>query len=591
MPHPVLRFFRSYAWPHRAAFAAGFACLALTNWLTVEIPVQVGAALDAYAGGAPTGGPIAAVAAMGVGVILVRTLSRVLIFNPARTLEHQLRVDLFAHLLQQPPAFWAGRSTGDIISRASNDITYARVLVGFGLMQAVNVAAALGFATWKMLSLSVPLSLYALIPIVLATMAARGAIERVMRLHRQGQEQLSDLSGHILASLQGISSIQGFGAEPSFIARFDARADALLRTRTSAIAVASLAFPALSVGGSVAVFVLLWVGGPMALAGELTVGEVAAFATLLGVLLPPLRGLGWMISVLQRGQVSVERIYELLDTAPARPEGPSPRALPATGAPAVRVRGLRFAYPDAPATAVLDGVDLDLPAGAVVGVFGPTGSGKTTLLRLLARLHDAPAGAIEVDGVPLDAVDRGAWQARVAMAPQRPFLFSDTISENIEISADAPPDAPPGAPIDPARRDRALRRAALTPDLASLPAGVDTLVGERGIMLSGGQRQRVALARALYKDGDLVLLDDVLSAVDHQTESELVGAPGGLGLSDRRPTVVIVSHRVSALRHCDRVVVLDAGRVVDQGSPAELLQRPGPFLETALAQRPEGVSA
>jgi ABC-type multidrug transport system fused ATPase/permease subunit len=345
-------------------------------------------------------------------------------------------------------------------------------------------------------------------------------------------------------------------------------------------------------GGSLAVFVLLFLGGPMAIEGSLSVGQIAAFVALLGILLPPLRSMGWMLSVFQRGQVSLERILELFDAPTDRPEGDAPVAL-APGPPALSLRDLRFAYPDDPEDDVLKGVSVDVPAGAVVGVFGRTGSGKSTLLRVLARLYNPPRGTVFVgpDNTDITAIDLDRWRERLSVAPQRPFLFSDTIGENVELSARPDREPPEGVAVSGAARDRAVDLAALGVDLEALPEGIDTVVGERGIMLSGGQRQRVALARALYTGGGLLLLDDVLSAVDHSTEARLVGSLVNIGDGGQRPTTFIVSHRVSAFRGADLILVLDDGRLVDSGTHAELAQRPGLYRETWLAQRPSGSEA
>ena len=583
--HPVLRVLGDYAWPHRWSYLAGFACLWATNQLTVEIPIQIGAAIDALGAGAPEGAraPALWIAAMGATVILVRTLSRVLIFNPGRDVEYELRKDLFDKLMRLRPDFYAGRTTGDLVNRASNDLTFARVLVGFGVMQVVNVTFALSLTGWKMVALSWKLTLFAVAPIAVALVVVRFAITKVMDLHRQRQRQLGELSDHVLGSFQGIATIQGFVAEERFIARFNERNEALFRTSMWSSVLGALAFPALLLAGAIAVFVVLHQGGPMAIAGELSVGDVAAMATLLGILLPPLRSMGWMLSVLKRGQASLERIFEILDAPVARPEGAAPAPLPTEGPPGFSLRGLSFAYPDAPDAPVLRDLDLEIAPGAVVGIFGRTGSGKSTLLRLLARHFDPPAGGLHVVGEGGQAVDLRTialsdWRARVAVAPQRPFLFSDTIQDNVSLE-----DAP-----EAGRVTRAVELAALGPDLGTFKEGLDTVVGQRGIMLSGGQRQRVALARALYRpEARVLLLDDVLSAVDHETEQRLVDSLGTLGGRHGRPTTFIVSHRVSAIRHADLIVVLEDGRLADQGTHAELLSRGGLYRDTFEAQRPE----
>jgi ATP-binding cassette subfamily B multidrug efflux pump len=336
----------------------------------------------------------------------------------------------------------------------------------------------------------------------------------------------------------------------------------------------SIALPLLVLAGGVAMFALIAIGGPMVLGGTLTVGELAAFTALLTVFLPPLRSMGWMMSVIQRGRAALERIFELMDAPVERPEGTVGKVPPAGRGPAIEMRDLRFAYPDEPQRLVLDGLTATIAAGSVVGLFGRTGSGKSTLLRLLARLYNPPGRSIFVDGQDLISLDLESWRQRLAVVPQRPFLFSDAIEANVALAADP-------------ERDRVLRAtemAALGSDLEALPDGLETVVGERGIMLSGGQRQRVALARGLYRGGDLLILDDVLSAVDHHTEAQLVETVAGLTRRTEAPTVLIASHRLSALRHCDTVLVLDGGRLVDSGPHKELLQRPGIYRDTWLVQ-------
>ena len=240
----------------------------------------------------------------------------------------------------------------------------------------------------------------------------------------------------------------------------------------------------------------------------------------------------------------------------------------------VELRDLHFAYPDEADREVLSGLTATIPAGGVVGLFGRTGSGKSTLLGLLARLYNPPPGSIFVDGTDLVSFDLSSWRQRLAVVPQSPFLFSDAIAANVALEAEASEDEVRAA----------VEMAALGADLASLPDALETVVGERGIMLSGGQRQRVALARGLYRGGDLLILDDVLSAVDHHTEAQLVEAVAGLARRPEAPTVLISSHRLSALRHCDLVLVLDGGRLVDSGPHNELTERPGIYRDTWLVQ-------
>jgi ATP-binding cassette subfamily B protein len=400
------------------------------------------------------------------------------------------------------------------------------------------------------------------------------SIRRLFHLSRRSQEQLGEISEHVLGSLQGIAAIQGFVADRAFIDRFEERNNDWLRTSMKLAIIRAAALPLLVLAGGIAMFVLLAVGGTMVLAGSLTLGQLAAFTALLMVLLPPLRSLGWMLSVIQRGKAALERIFELIDAPIDRPEGTDGRVLAAGHGPEIRLHNLSFAYPDEPDRLVLKDISTDIPPGTVVGLFGRTGSGKSTLLRALARLYNPPRETVLVDGADLTDIDLTAWRRRLAVVPQRPFLFSDTIAANVALE-----EQPHQELVS-----EAVSMAALEPDLSSFPEGLGTVVGERGIMLSGGQRQRVALARGLYRGGDVLILDDVLSAVDHQTEASLVETVAGLARRPSQPTVFIASHRLSALRHCDQILVLDRGTLRDQGTHDELVSRPGPYRDAWLVQ-------
>ncbi len=567
---PLARLVTRYAWRHRWSYLAGGAFLWLTNWLTVSIPIEIGRAVDGLRAAEPIGRFVAAIAAMGLAVIVVRSLSRILIFNPGRDVEYELRRDLFAHLLRLQPSFYALRKRGDIVSRASNDITWVRTLVGYGGLQVVNVTLAVGLTVWKMVELSPRLTWMVVLPVLVGMAVVQWAIGRLFRLSRENQEQLGEISEHVLGSLQGIATIQGFVAERAFVERFEARNLAWFATGMKLAVIRAAALPLLVLAGGVSMYVLIAIGGRQVLEGGLSVGELAAFTALLMVFLPPLRSLGWMLSVIQRGRAALERVFELMDAPVERPEGRGGIVPTAGRGPAIELRGLDFAYPDEPDRPVLSSVTASIDAGSVVGLFGRTGAGKSTLLRVIARLYNPPPGAVLIDGVDLADLDLDAWRARLAVAPQRPFLFSDSIEANVGLDPE----------VSPARVAEAIRQAALEPDLSALPDGVATVVGERGIMLSGGQRQRVALARALVRRGDVLILDDVLSAVDHATEARLVETVASLAGRPGAPTIFIASHRLSALRHCDTILVLDRGRLVDRGRHRELVDRPGIYHDT-----------
>ena len=579
---PLSRLLKVYAWRYRWSYLAGAVFLLITNWLAVSIPGEIGHAIDGLRAGQPIGRYAALIAGMGLTIIFVRSLSRILIFNPGRHLEYRIRKDLFDRLLRLQPSFYASHKRGDIVSRASNDITWVRTLVGYGGLQIVNVTLAVVMTIWKMAELSPRLTILVLLPVLVGMAVVQMAIRRLFWLSRQNQEQLGEISEHVLGSLQGMAAIQGFVAEDAFVERFEARNRKWLVTGMKLAVIRAAALPLLVLAGGVAMYALIAVGGPLVFSGALTVGELAAFTALLTVFLPPLRSLGWMLSVIQRGRAALERIFELMDAPIDRPEGEGGAVLPTGHGPAIEFRGLDFAYPDEPDRLVIEDFSASIEAGSVVGIFGRTGAGKSSLLLVLSRLYNPPEGMVFVDGRDLVSLDLDRWRERFAVAPQRPFLFSDSIATNIGLDEQA----------DPVMVVNAVTKAALDSDLESLPDGIDTVVGERGIMLSGGQRQRVALARALHRRGDVLILDDVLSAVDHATEARLVETVAALARREEAPTVFISSHRLSALRHCDTVLVLDHGRLVDQGPHRELVKRPGIYRDTWLiqSQRASGVA-
>ncbi len=570
--------------PRARWYLPGAGLLLLTNWLAVRVPIEMAGGLDAMRGGLPGVGEAAVrIALLGLAIIVTRTLSRVLFFTPGRLVEFDLRQDLFAHLLRLQPDFYAGQTTGDLLARATSDVMFARAFAGFALLQMLNVVMALTMAVGQMLWMSPLLTLACAAPVALGFGVVQVGVGRMFQHQRRAQAQLAALSDELLGTLQGVATVQAFSVEEPFVERLRTHAEALRSTNLALARLRALAFPTLTVAGGVCVALLLGIGGEMALKGQLTAGEVAAFVALVAYLVVPLRLLGVLFPVVQRTEASLERIYAVLDASPTRPDLGQALALAVgVNGPSIELRGLTFAYPDAPNRPVLVDVSVRIPAGSTVGVFGRTGSGKTTLLRVLARLRNPPAGTVFVDGVDLTRLDLDDWRRRICVVPQAPFLFSESIRANIAMGA-APPAEAAGA--ETAGIEAAAQAAALGVDLAALPEGLDTVVGERGIALSGGQRQRVALARGLVRDADVVLLDDVLSAVDHHTEHEILRALRARRSRGGAPTRVVISHRLSALEQADLVLVLEEGRLVDVGSHEELVARPGPYHDAWAAQR------
>ncbi len=575
----LLRFFKRYVVPLWHWYLAGLVFLFLTNWLAVEIPLRMAAGVDAL-GNDPEAVRTAAftIGLMGLAVIAVRSLSRVLFFTPGRLVEFRLKNDIFGQLTKLQPSFYSKMKAGDIVSRVSNDMTFVRALVGFGGLQVFNVTLALAMTGRKMFQLNPKLTILTLLPIVIGLAFMQAGVFAMHRLTRLSQTQLSSLSDRILSLLQGVQTIQDFTAEAPFLRRFEEENLEFMGTNIRLAWIRSTILPMLGLAGSTCIYVLLIVGGPMAQRGELSVGQLVAFVTFIAQLLWPLMSLGWLVSVFQRGYTSLQRIDEVLYAVPERPEGETPESL-ASAPPSLHLKDLSFTYPgeDTPA---LQGITATLHSGQTIGIYGRTGSGKSTLLRVLTRTWNPPAGTIFVGETDILDLDLDAWRGNTAVAPQVPFLFSDSIAANVAMG-----------PIDPARVDQATIKASLAEDLKALPEGLDTVVGERGIMLSGGQRQRTALARALYRPANLIVLDDVLSAVDQETEQRLIDTFAAIGKDGQQPTMLLVSHRMSALARTDHVLVLDEGKLVDQGTHSELLTRDGPYREAWASQHEDQAPA
>ncbi len=574
------RFWHDYARRYTGWYLLGFLFLLATNVLTVAIPgfVQEAVdALDAGRGADPAAAWSLAIVAAGAGIIVVRTLSRTLFFNPGRTIEFRLKGRMFDHLLDMPRAFFDRMRPGEIISRGTNDVNSVRALVGFASLQLFNVAFTLVLTLGKMAIANAALTFWCVLPLIAAALVMRVAVRAMFKLVAATQQQVATLSERILESYSGVGVLQAFGAEAGAKARFDQANDELLRLGVDLGKVSAWLLPIVSVVGNVCIVILLYVGGGMVVREQLTVGELAAFAVYINILVSGLTSLGWLVNSAQRGWISLGRVFEVVETPSNRP--PAVATVPPPedgGGHALTVEGLTFDYADVnPATAeaerraepALRDVTFQVAPGERLGLFGLTGAGKSTLLNVLARVYDPPPGTVRLGGVDVRDVPTADYWREVALVPQDAFLFSLSLRENIGLSA-------PLGGIDDARVAAAAEDAALTDDLAALPEGLETRVGERGIMLSGGQRQRTALARAFYRDARVLLLDDVMSAVDHATEKRLIDAVYRRAAG---ATLVIVSHRVSVLARADRILVLEDGRVVDEGTHDELVRRDGPY--------------
>jgi ATP-binding cassette subfamily B multidrug efflux pump len=582
----VLGFLYRYARSNIPQYLVGGLMLFATNYVVVRIPAIIGEALNVLeAGGAQALGSSRGLAielvVLGLVVIVARTLSRVLFFNPGRDIEYRLGVDIFGHLLSLQRPFYMRHKVGELASIATNDTTAVRLLVGFAGLQVCNVAVAIPLHLYQMWSTDPVLTLWCLAPVGLGSLYMRYTVKRFFGMIRDSMQLLAKLSDRVLESYTGIGTVRAHAVEAAALERFEERNGEYLRLQLQVTSLRSFGMPVLGVAGMVAAAIVLWVGGQQVIDGELPVGSLATFTALLMSLVGILMALAWVLAAVSRGIVSLRRIQDVMLEPRNVPEVQDEQ--PLVDPPRLELRGLSFTYPDDDEPALQD-ISATVEPGHTLGIFGKTGSGKTTLINLLARVHTPTPGTVLLDGHDATQLDLHALREAMAVVPQSPFLFSTTLRENVRLS-EANPWSDRGAEgeVDDPRLREVLAAACLEEDVRQLPQGLATVVGERGVMLSGGQRQRASLARALYRARPVLLLDDVLSAVDQGTEVRLVQAIRNLrggAITQHPPTTVIVSHRTSVLEHADEILVLDHGRVIERGTHAQLVARGGVYAET-----------
>ena len=567
---------KQYLVPFRARLLQGFFLLLLTNVLDKTIPIFLKDAVDALVGGKL--GSVARVALLvallAVCLGVVRTLSRTRVFNVGRDVEYALRRDLLARLHCLGPSFFQRMPTGETMSRAINDLTQVRVMIGFGLLNLVNSSFAYTLALAYMLSMSRELTLWAILPFPLLILIARLMSKAMFTRSQQSQEALGELSSRVQEALAGMRLSRVFGAEAEQEQLFESANQRALQRTMALTVLRGFTWPVLIGIASLGTLLVLYRGTAMVREGSLTVGQLVAFLAYVESLKWPTMGLGYILAVLQRGRASFARVCEILEAAPDVIDAPDAQS-PKQGGE-LRVHDLSYAYGD---RKVLDAVSFAVAQHGSLAIVGRTGSGKSTLAALLARILPTPSQRVFLDGD--DIVDLRLRELRktVGYAQQEPFLFSDTIARNVGYSL------PETHSAEARRRMReAAAAASVLQEIEELPEGWDTLVGERGVQLSGGQKQRIALARALLSGPRVLIMDDPLSAVDAKTEAAILDSIEEAG---KGRSVILVTHRVAAASRCADILVLEAGSVIEHGSHAELLAQNGAYANLAARQRLE----
>ncbi len=589
---------------HRGGLLWGGLCVLCNNGVWILFPQVLRRAVNDLHSGV-TRQKLLTYALLVIAIALIKGifqfLTRWVVIGISRDIEFDLRNDLFKHLERLSYSYYQRNRTGDIMARATNDLNAVRMLLGPAIMYSANTIVFTAGALFFMLAISPKLTLFAFLPLPIASIVIQYFGRRIHERFERIQAMFSDISARAQENFSGARVIRAYVQEQAEIAAFESANQEYIRRSLGLVRLMGMLWPTLELMLGIAVVIVLWLGGnlvisgqsdvhlvsylgtrtTLSLSGSMDVGAFVAFNTYMMQLTWPVIALGWVINIFQRGTASMVRIQEIMSQqpeiadeasvgtgdSPVQPGGDA-RLSTSEVSGDIEFRNLNFAYNG---TAVLKDVNLRIPAGSSLAIVGPTGSGKTTLVNLIPRIYDADPGTVLIDGRPVRQFPLDTLRRQIGFVPQETFLFSDTIRENIaygiaqEDGEATPPDI-----------QAAADAANIAQDIESFPEGYNTTVGERGITLSGGQKQRTAIARALLRSPRILILDDALSSVDTHTEDKILNH---LREIMQGRTTIFISHRVSTVRNADSIAVLHQGRIVEQGTHDELLARNGYYTD------------
>ena len=505
------------------------------------------------------------------------------LISVSRDIEYDIRSDLLNRLLALEPEFYVRNRTGELMSRATNDLNSVRMVLGPGIMYSATTLVTMIMAILVMVTISPSLTLWVLVPAPIVAVAVWYFGKTIHELYEKIQAALATLTARVQENLAGVRIVRAYAQEEAETRAFDEPNREYVSRNIRLIRTWSMFMPSLTALSGTSFLVLLWQGGHQLLRGQISLGALIAFNGYLAVLVWPMIALGWVTNIFQRGAASMGRLNFILTAQPSIDDRSATLAKDSTPVGEIEFRDLTFAYPTTLSGAngshgagkangsgphaVLSDINLKIPAGSTLAVVGPTGCGKTTLAALVARLWEAPEGTVFIDGHPIQHWPLEALRRSIGYVPQDTYLFSETVGGNIAFGL-------PG--YLPERAREAAEIASLHGDIQDFACGYDTAVGERGITLSGGQKQRTAIARAVVRDPRILILDDALSSVDTQTEEKILS---GLRRVMRDRTTILISHRTSTVKNADQIVVLREGRIIERGTHDQLLERGGYYAD------------